>query len=610
MVGALAGQVITGMWIGLAALLLAAGEREGTYRLNFWIIAVSTPIAACGYLLGFAQNLPLAALIPVMVILAFLAGVIAGFGPAFSVAGMQFLLVSAIALGVPGIDWWKPILMYLVGGVIYAALLAVEMLMNPRRPQRVIVLALLTSLAELAHARRADLADGGNERTASARKVATSACQSARARVAEIPVRRAGSAGDWVLDAEVVDAAESVAAFLVAENDVIELASAEVSLAVLVDRLKTHDGARPRDESPECRAGGTVRRVDTLVTALAAGVGESFSEKLISPVVGREVMLAACRLALCYGIAIAAKEYFPFDHWFWVPLTVALIMKPDFGSVFARALQRVVGTVIAAGVATILLIIVPKGFAIGIVIGLFAAFVPWLMMRSYALQAVAITPAVILLVDSIEPGGETANYSWQRIGATAIGAGVVIIFGYLIWPHSRRAWMAETFREAMGAIGLQLKTAASPVPENPEAAHHRHETLVSARRTAYRALSDLQARIERALSEPPPADVAAAAWLPVASAADRLADGVSAYAVDRAEGRVPAAQEAGYSLAGEIAGLARGESPAVLRSGPSAPEVGGSLSEATLKPVVDDLSRLRALFGEQPEPISRRDNAR
>ena len=43
MLGALLGHTLTGMWVGLATLLLAAGEREGTYRLNFLIIAVSTP---------------------------------------------------------------------------------------------------------------------------------------------------------------------------------------------------------------------------------------------------------------------------------------------------------------------------------------------------------------------------------------------------------------------------------------------------------------------------------------------------------------------------------------------------------------------------------------
>lgn len=86
--GALLGHTLTGMWVGLATLLLAAGEREGTYRLNFLIIAVSTPIAAAGYLLGFAQNLPLPALMVLAAVVAFIAGAIAGLGPAFSVGGM------------------------------------------------------------------------------------------------------------------------------------------------------------------------------------------------------------------------------------------------------------------------------------------------------------------------------------------------------------------------------------------------------------------------------------------------------------------------------------------------------------------------------------------
>src|SRR5229473_8552008 len=34
---------------------------------------------------------------------------------------------------------------------------------------------------------------------------------------------------------------------------------------------------------------------------------------------------------------------------YWVPLTVAIVLKPDYGSVFARALQRGIGTVVGGG---------------------------------------------------------------------------------------------------------------------------------------------------------------------------------------------------------------------------------------------------------------------
>lgn len=70
-IGVLTGHVLIGMWIGLATLLLSAGEREGSHRLNLRILLISTPIAASAYLLGFIQHLPTAWLVLVMAALAF-----------------------------------------------------------------------------------------------------------------------------------------------------------------------------------------------------------------------------------------------------------------------------------------------------------------------------------------------------------------------------------------------------------------------------------------------------------------------------------------------------------------------------------------------------------
>ncbi|WP_375004032.1 FUSC family membrane protein [Gordonia sp. PS3] len=165
-VGALTDHIVTGMWIGLACLLLAAGEREGTYRLNFTVLAVSTPIAAAGYILGYSQDMPLVALAILMAMLALLMGLLAGLGPAFSVGGMQFLLTSSIAIGVDGIhNWWVPLGLYFAGAALYAVLLGLEALIVPDRPQRKGLQPLLEALAELARARHGDLLVGGAQTT-------------------------------------------------------------------------------------------------------------------------------------------------------------------------------------------------------------------------------------------------------------------------------------------------------------------------------------------------------------------------------------------------------------------------------------------------------------
>jgi uncharacterized membrane protein YccC len=52
------------------------------------------------------------------------------------------------------------------------------------------------------------------------------------------------------------------------------------------------------------------------------------------------------RLMACMGVAGLVSEVLPLQRSYWVPLTVAIVLKPDYGSVFARALQRGIGTVV------------------------------------------------------------------------------------------------------------------------------------------------------------------------------------------------------------------------------------------------------------------------
>ena len=47
--------------------------------------------------------------------------------------------------------------------------------------------------------------------------------------------------------------------------------------------------------------------------------------------------LATLRLTACIVLAEILSEVFSLQRSYWVALTVAIVMKPDFGSVFARA---------------------------------------------------------------------------------------------------------------------------------------------------------------------------------------------------------------------------------------------------------------------------------
>ncbi len=63
------------------------------------------------------------------------------------------------------------------------------------------------------------------------------------------------------------------------------------------------------------------------------------------------------RLMACIGVAGLVSEVLPLQRSYWVPLTVAIVLKPDYGSVFARAVQRGIGTIVGAVAGAVLLVL-------------------------------------------------------------------------------------------------------------------------------------------------------------------------------------------------------------------------------------------------------------
>ncbi|HCR99100.1 MAG TPA: hypothetical protein DIW40_16515 [Halomonas sp.] len=139
----------------------------------------------------------------------------------------------------------------------------------------------------------------------------------------------------------------------------------------------------------------------------------------------------ACALAVCLGVAYSAHLVDDNPHWFWIPLTVGLIMKPDLGSIHKRALQRITGTLLGVILGVLILLFVPKNVAFVLLMAILAGILPWAMKYSYALQAVFLTPLILMLINIILPGSADINYATQRLLDTVIGSFIVIVFGYL-----------------------------------------------------------------------------------------------------------------------------------------------------------------------------------
>ncbi|MYW00083.1 FUSC family protein, partial [Streptomyces sp. SID3343] len=252
------------------------------------------------------------------------------------------------------------------------------------------------------------------------------------------------------------------------------------------------------------------------------------------------------RLALCIGLAQVLVSAIDVPRSYWVPLTVTFVLKPDFGSVFSRAVLRALGTAAGLVVAGAVLEFVPRGgWEVPIVVVL-AAGLPTVSRRGYGYQTAVITPLILILSDMLSHQG--VHLLAPRLLDSLIGCGIVLVAGYALWPES---WHTR--------VGARLAAAVDDTARYIECAFDEHTDQAArarTRRRIYRDLSAVRTEFQRALGEPPPAGARAAAWWPLLVAVERVIDTGTAAAVHTAHGAPPPSPEAAAHIATELRALA------------------------------------------------------
>jgi uncharacterized membrane protein YccC len=308
----------------------------------------------------------------------------------------------------------------------------------------------------------------------------------------------------------------------------------------------------------------------------------------------------AARQALTTALNTAYDEVLPLQRSYWVPLTVAIVLKPDYGSVFARALQRGIGTVVGAVAGAVLLVLV-HGTWLLIPFGVLAALLPFGRSRNYGLLATFLTPLVVVLIDLLNPGG------WwlaeDRLIDTLIGCAIVLLIGFAPWPMSWYSHLPPLYaraaldvcryvQEALGGSGDSGVSgpdrgggSGSGVGEGAPPVRSRM------RRSTYRALADLRAEFQRTMSEPPAISRRATAWWPAVIALEQVMDAITATALAVSRGaQVPP------SGVRQLCDALRAVSEAAA-TGSALAEPPDLPDDETLRPVTDAVRALLGVLG-------------
>jgi len=537
-----AGQRALGLLIAMGGLLGTIVDRGGPYLVRLKrVLSAALFGGAVGLAVGsFVHGRGWIAVV-LLIIVAGVSALMSAISGIWSVTGLYLLIYASLGLGPLGAvrPWWHTALGFLIG-VLWALVLIVPgWVASPRAAEHRSVAAVYRALAAL-------LGAAGTDRFAASRR---SLAVNFNAAYDAVLTARSAAAGR---DAE-------MARLMALLNQATLLAEAAVALSQEGNRAPEPVIAAVSMAADAINAGRrqliTTRQWETSPGAIAVSDSLNVVAHLISPagaaraastppkrrlrdrvlavneqVSGEVIRTFALRLMACVGVAVVMSEVLPLQRSYWVVLTVAIVLKPDFGSVFARAVQRGAGTVIGAVLGAVILVTVPYGPWLLIPFGVIAALLPYGLSRNYGLFATFVTPLVVLLIDLLVPGG------WQlalaRLLDTLLGCAIVLLVGYALWPSSWRANLPGHLASTIRVVSRYVDEAFTSAQQR---ASGHEETDLSSRsqlkRQTYRALSDLRAEFQRTMSEPAAMSRRASAWWPALVGLEQVVDAVTATCV-------------------------------------------------------------------------------
>ena len=198
----------------------------------------------------------------------------------------------------------------------------------------------------------------------------------------------------------------------------------------------------------------------------------------------------ALRCGVCLAIAVVGERALAIPHGYWIPMTTAIVLKPDFAGTFSFGLLRVIGTMLGLVLTTALV-----HYAFGsdwerlALLALLCLGFRVLTTVHYGLGVMLLTGLVVILLSfyGSAPGGTMI----ARGIATALGSALALV-GYVVWP----SWESQRVPQAVAAMIDAYRVHLRTLLTGDASAR------AAARLAARSARTNAQASIERLRGEP------------------------------------------------------------------------------------------------------------
>ncbi|MCP2313820.1 FUSC family protein [Kitasatospora paracochleata] len=604
-VGVASGHPREAVLAGLGAMFAGINDRPGTWRAGVLQMGVPAVGGALGVLLGVAGAEAGWWAVPLLAVVAVASGAVSVAGPVGSAAAVQLLVFAAVGSGMPlAVPAWVKAGCYLAGAgwiVLLRVAWAGAVHGRPTAPgrsgggggagERLAVAAVFDALGDA-------LAAVGTADAESARRRLTAALDRADEALwlrSRLPVpweRRAGRRRPAERFGAAAALCEAAVALLWEGERLPERVTEgprRLAEAVRNDGVPgplptpvADSPARIAFDEAVLAAGLVFGGGSAAATAQAPGTGRFRRGVAVWGPAGREYGL---RVGVCVGASTAVALVLRADHWYWLPATAAFLVKPDYGPLFSRVVNRFAGT--AVGVLAFAALAAAVSFAApgsgwwGPVAAVTAAglLMP-LAVRHFAFQTAVVTLAVLAFVTL---GGDTQAAA-ARLADTAIACAIVLLVGHLPRLVDTRARVGHRTAHALRHTLRYLEHVIT-APAHGRDPRQRADL----RRAAYHALAEARAAAESAAAElrtRPDPD-----WLRIAAGAERIADAATACAVRLEHGAPVPGQETVRrvtAVLAEVAAVVDGTGGRVVVAG----DAEGCL---TLDGILDEAERLSVL---------------
>jgi hypothetical protein len=228
----------------------------------------------------------------------------------------------------------------------------------------------------------------------------------------------------------------------------------------------------------------------------------SLRERLVGPIQSNlDRSSSHLRHAAMAGFAATACLAYTLHHEHeyerWLVITLLMTMQPHFSQTWQRMLERIGGTVLGGLVASILSLAVHTPLIVSLAMFPLAVIAFTLRKVSFGLFLSALTPMIILLVESATPGASEIDIAMMRALYTVLGGVIALICSLALWPGRQPQRAVAEVRAAITAHAASADAVLGEI-----LGEHPSEQSDAARRQAGIASNTLESALSRSMLEP------------------------------------------------------------------------------------------------------------